>query len=144
MINDIIKYAIKHGDINKDRLCMMVDEMDPDMAERFAKAILDIVDIDEIRKNIPEVSNPYGLKGCRFFSYNYLNDLVTYEYDEDVTRYFETQEEADGFILGKAPSWAGERNSSTGCSVPATRTITQSCSCPIHRWLDDARENVDD
>lgn len=144
MMNDLIKYAIKHGDINKDRLCMMVDEMDPDMAERFTEAILDIVDIDEIRKNIPEVSNPYSLKGCRFFSYNYLNDLVMYEHDEEVTRYFETQEEADKFVAGKAPSWAGERNSSTRYSIPAIRTITQSSSCPIHRWLDDARENVDD
>ncbi len=144
MMNDLIKYAIKHGEINRDRLCMMLDEMDPDVAERFAKAILDIADIDEIRKNIPEMSNPYNLKGCRFFSYNYLNDLVKYEYDEEVTRYFETQEEADKFIAGKAPSWAGEENSSTGYPIPATRTITNVSFCPIHRWLDGARENVDD
>lgn len=144
MRNDIIKYAIMCGDINKDRLCMMVSEMDPDMAERFVEAILDIVDIDEIRKNIPEVSNPYSLKGCRFLGYNYLNDQVMYECDEDVTRYFETQEEANKFILGKAPSWSGERNSSTRYSIPATRTITQTSSCPISRWFDDARENVDD
>lgn len=144
MRNDLVKYAIKHGEINRDKLCMMVSEMDQDMAERFTEAILDIVDIDEIKKNIPEVSNPYNLKGCRFFSYNYLNDQVSYEYDEEVTRYFETQKDADRFIVGKAPSYAGVGKPSDTYSIPATHIFTNISSCPLHRWLDDARENVDD
>lgn len=143
MINDLIKYAIKHGDINKDRLCMMVDEMDPDVAERFAKAILGIVDIDEIRKNIPKVSNPYNLKGCRFFSYNYLNDQVKYEYSEEVTRHFKTQKDADEFAAGKRPSWHGEREPFEN-SISATYIFTNVSSCPLHRWLDDACEDNDD
>lgn len=144
MINDLIIYAIKHGNIHKNRLCMIIDEMDPDVAERFAKAILGIVDIDEIRKNIPEVSNPYNLKGCRFFSYNYLNDQVTYEYNEEVTRYFETQEDADRFIAGKAPSYAGVGKPSDTYSIPATHIFTNVSSCPLYRWLDDARKDNDD
>ena len=133
-MKNIISYAIKSGEINKDMLIAMVEQMDDDMAIRFTEAILGIA----VSEEIPEVSNVNNCQ-CRFLNYNYLKDLVEYEYDEEVTRYFRTEKEAEEFSEGKYYSWTGERRSSDEYQYEGKHMFTEKDTCSLTRWLDGAK-----
>ena len=133
-MKNIISYAIKSGEINKDMLIAMVEQMDEDMAIRFTKAILGIA----VSEEIPEVSNVNSCQ-CRLLGYNYLKDLVEYENDEEVTRYFRTEKEANEFSEGKSYRWAGERRISDEYKFEGKCMFTDKDTCSLTRWLESAK-----
>ena len=48
MQNSIYNFALKSGEINREVLCEMCDQMSEDMRKRFIEAILGIVNVDEV------------------------------------------------------------------------------------------------
>lgn len=133
-MKNIISYALKHGEINKDMLVAMVREMDEEMAVRFTEAILGIA----VPKAVPQASNVEGCQ-CRLLGYNYLKDCVDYEYEEEVTRYFKTEKEADEFSDGKSYRWAGERRISDEYKYEGKYVFTNKSTCQLSRWLEGAK-----
>ena len=131
-MKNIISYALKNGENNKDMLVAMVSQMDEDMAIRFTEAILGIA----VQEEIPEVSKVYDHNNCRFLGYNYLKDVVEYEYEEEVTRYFKTEKEADEFSDGNSYRWAGERRISDEYQYEGKRVFTEKETCQLARWLE--------
>ena len=134
-MKNIINYALKHGEINKDMLVAMVSQMDDEMAVRFTEAILGIA----FQEVIPEVSKVYDHDNCRLLGYNYLKDVVEYEYEDEVTRYFKTEKEADEFSDGKSYRWAGERRISDEYKYEGKHVFTEKDTCQLTRWLEGAK-----
>lgn len=139
MSYNLISYALGHGEINVDVLVDLVKQMDESMALRFTEAVLGIVNQNEITKGIPVVSNIYEHKDCRLVAYNYLQDIVDYEYDEEVMRYFESKEEAEKFSSGKLSRWSGERKISDKCSYEGKQIVTEAGTCSFDKWFEGAK-----
>ena len=90
-MKNIINYALKHGEIDKDMLVAAVNAMDEDMAIRFTEAVLGIA----VQEKIPEVSKVYDRDNCRLLGYNYLKDAVEYEYEDEGEEEYEDEGEEE-------------------------------------------------
>ena len=134
MQNNIYNFAIRSNDINKNILCEMCDLMDPKMRERFVNAILMVVDYKEVLENLPKTSK-VGSRDCRLVSVNYLTGVVDYEYDETVTRYFRTEEEAQRLINEGLGKWDGRGKLDDEYKFEGTHTFTEANSCNIEQWV---------
>ena len=133
-MKDIINYAIKNGEINKDMLIAMVNQMDDEMAVRFTNAILGIVVPEEI--TIPEVKNIYGHNNCRLKRYNYLFDRVEYEYGEQETRWFADEVSAKRFAENGFGYYNGEKEPKEGHEFEASYIFIYNSECPLRVWME--------
>lgn len=134
-MKNIINYALKHGEINRDMLVAMVSQMDEDMAIRFTEAVLGLT----TETTVPSSATVYGHDNCRFIGYNYLKDLVEYKYDEEVTRYFKTKEDADEFNENETYRWSGVRCATDEYKFEGKRVFTEKSTCPLPVWLEGAK-----
>ena len=138
MQNSIYNFALKSGEINREVLCEMCDQMSEDMRKRFIEAILGIVYVDEVTASIPkEVTERDGTVRT-MTSFNYFFGTVEYDYPENVTRYFKDEEKATNFAeTGKGGSsysdW--EYKQTDTYQYPATHTFTRHGNCSVDDWF---------
>lgn len=130
MKNNIYNFALRSNEINVNALCEMCDMMDDGMRDRFVNAVLGIADYTE---PLPETSHVYD-RDCRIISSNYLANIVEYEYDKKVTRYYKTDEEADRFTKEGRGRWDGSDRQSNDYPFMAVHTFRENGSCSFHDW----------
>ena len=92
MQNNIYNFALKSGEINRNVLCEMCDQMPEEMRKRFIEAVLGIVDVDEIQIPVTSKSRDGVVRTMR--EYNYLMDRVEYSYLEHDVRWFKDEKKA--------------------------------------------------
>lgn len=129
-MENIYTYAVRNGKINMDALCAMINNMDPEMRERFCSAILGLVDYaPEIPAQTIKDGKEYHLSG-----YNFLKDEVYFTYDETITRYFADQKYADRYAASGNYSYEGVREADETHTIPATYTRVCESSCSLNDW----------
>ncbi len=133
---NLIEYAILNGKINKSALCEMANQMPDDVCQRFVEAILGIVNLDYVANGIPETKKEmFGQKDCRLVGFNYLFQRVSYEYDNEETRYFEDEKMAEEFTKDGSNRWRGLRNPVSGSEFSGTHTFTETSDCRLEQWM---------
>ena len=133
MKNNIYNFALLSNKIDVNALCEMCDLMDEGMRDRFVNAVLGIVDFNEVIENLPKTSKYYE-KTRRLVSVNYLTGIIQYEYDDVITRYFRTEEEAKRFAEEGRGKWDGNGKKDDEHPFEATHTFLESGSCEIYEW----------
>ena len=133
MQNNIYNFALRSNEINTVTLCEMCDMMDSAMRDRFVNAILGIVDYKEVSDSLSKTSKIYK-RDCRLLSYNYLTDTVKYEYDDVVTRYYHTEEEAKRFSEEGRGRWDGSNKKDENYKFEASYTFRETSSCGSSEW----------
>lgn len=130
-MNRLIQWALENApEIDRKVLSRLVNEMDPDEAERFTNAVIGLVNMDVELASLPEHIERSGNKtNLVRLSASYLKDEVKYAYDEEVCRYFKTQEEADEFTKTGRGRWDGRSLSDDNFQFCATHVFTDQRSC---------------
>ena len=121
-------------------LVEMTNQMDEDMAVRFVEAILGITNPDEIKETISRSSTVYN-HPSRLLNFNYLKNFVEYGYEDTVSRFFKTQEEAERFAKGELYCWSGEAEMSEEFRYGATHTFDKKSVCGLDTWMDGAKND---
>ena len=133
MQNNIYNFALRSNEINTVALCEMCDMMDDAMRDRLVNAILGIVNYKEVSDSLSKTSKVYN-RDCRLISYNYLTDIVKYEYDDVVTRYYRTEEEAKRFSEEGRGRWDGNNKKDENYKFEASYTFHETSSCSSGEW----------
>lgn len=133
MQNNIYNFALRSNNINVETLCEMCDMMDETMRDRLVNAVLGIVDHKQVAENLPDASRIYN-RDCRLLSFNYLTDVVRYEYDSTVTRYYRTEEEAKRFSEEARGRWDGSDKKDDTHPFVGSYTFHETSSCSAKEW----------
>ena len=131
MQNNIYNFALRSNEINIVALCEMCVLMDPMMRERFVNAILGITDYKE---PLSETSRVHD-RDCRLLSSNYLTNVVEYEYDNKMTRYYKTEEEAKRFSEEGRGRWDGNNKKNDEYPFESIHTFRETGSCSFGEWI---------
>lgn len=135
MLNNIYNYALINGKIDKSVLCELCDQMDEGMRERFVNAVLGIVDIHDVEKEIPREMVDNYKRTRRFRSYNYLQNRVEYEYDKIETRWFRDEESAKKYEeTGDARYGTYVYESKEDFGIKAEHMFTFNSECDLCEW----------
>ncbi|MBQ3950733.1 MAG: hypothetical protein II661_09680 [Bacteroidales bacterium] len=133
MQNNIFNYALKTGEINREVLCEMCDQMDAAMRARFVEAVLGIIDVSNIEIPQTSINNHRGERV--FKSYNYLQDVVTYTYKETVRRYFKEQEKAEKYTQTGSCSYSDYECREQGdFTIAAEYVFDREDTCSLYSW----------
>ena len=133
---NLIEYVIQNCEVNKAALNEMINLLPEEIRLRFVEGILHIVHPEDLVMDIPKVKDMPRHKKCRFKSYNYLYDLVTYEYDEEETRWFSDQESAVAFSEFGSKGWCGVDEPKDGFEFGASHVFTYNGECPLKSWME--------
>ena len=142
MQNNIYNYALrrayKDGEINIDALCEMCDQMDEGMRERFVSAIL-LKDYRETVCAVPVYSEKYGQRRRRT-GYNFLKDIVYFEYNAPRERWFETEEMAREYeeTNGAEHYYDGSREKTDTCKFVGVINQKYNSETTLEDWIENA------
>lgn len=136
MQNNIFNYALKSGEINRNVLCEMCDQMEESMRKRFVEAILGIVNyIDDVIANIATTKTDRNGRVRTLQNYNYLQDRLDYTYPEERVRFFKNQEDADKYTETGDYNWGSSNyEKKEGYEIEAKHTFIESNYCTLYEW----------
>lgn len=131
----IFTYAIKHTDSDqlKNKLIDVVNNINDDKIERFIEILLGC----QPTYTLPAKVYNYNKAHIRVFkSFDYLNDRVDYTYEESITKFFITQEEADKYAETGEYIYSRTSNSeSDEHTIKATYSYHRESYMTINEWL---------
>lgn len=139
----LIQWALENApELNRKVLSRLVNEMDPCEAERFTNAVIGLTDIDTELASLPKTIAQNGSqKNLVLLSAHYLQNAVDYSFDEEVVRYFKTQEEADEFTKMGRGRWDGRCSSDGDYKFHGAYAFKDQCStCTFDEWKEMASE----
>lgn len=131
----IYTYAIAQTDATnlKYSLIDTVRDLNDDKIERFIEMVLGC----QPRYTLPARTYNYNKSRIRtLLSFDYLNNKVEYSYEETITKFFITQEEADkyattgDYVYGRTSS-----SKSDECCIEASYTRNAKSNASIDEWL---------
>ena len=132
---NLLEYAILNGEVNRVALNEAIKQLPENIQQRFVELAIGIVSADLFSPNIPQIKFLYGHKDCRYKGYNYLYDRVEFEYDEEETRFFENEKDADRFSSTGDYSWTGVREQKDGYNIKASHVFKHTSECPLDTWM---------
>lgn len=134
-MKSIFTYAIKHTDSDqlKHKLIDVLNNINDDKIERFVEIFLEC----QPSYTLPAKVYNYNKAHIRVFkSFDYLNDRVDYTYEETITKFFITQEEADKYAATGEYIYSRISNSeSDEYPIEASYTCIRESYITINEWL---------
>ena len=131
----IFTYAIKHTDSDqlKHNLIDVLNNINDNKIERFVEIILGC----KPSYTLPAKVYNYNKTHIRVFkSFDYLNDRVDYTYEETITKFFITQEEADKYAATGEYIYSRTSNSELDeYPIEASYTYIRESYMTINEWL---------
>lgn len=139
----LIQWALENApELDRKVLSRLVNEMDPCEAERFTNAVIGLVDMDVELTSLPQtIAENKSKKNLVLLSAHYLQNVVDYSYDEELVRYFKTQEEADEFTKTGRCRWDGRCSSDGDYQFRGEYMFKdQRSTCTFEEWKEMASE----
>lgn len=128
-------YAIRHTDPHylKSALIDAIRDINDDKIERFIEMVLGCQPIYTFPAKVYSCSKTI----IRVFkSIDYLNDRVYYTYEDTITKFFMTQEEADNYAtIGNYISSRSSNSKTNDCTIEASYTHIRENYISINEWL---------
>ena len=131
----IYTYAIAHTDAQYLKDCLMdaVRDLNDDKIERFIEMILGC----QPSYAVPAKTYNYDKSRVRtFLRFDYLNDRVEYSYEETITKFFMTYEEADtysttgDYVCGRTSNFESDE-----CCIKASYMRNVKSHTSINEWI---------
>ena len=136
-----IRMAANAGSLNIDQLVQVVNGMNQETSDWVTKVILGIVDLNEVKKNIPYTSR-YDGNGVTEVSYNPFSDEVTFKYTSTDRRWFKDQEKADIYSESGSASYRDySYHEDSEYTIPAGYPRECVGSMSRQSWIDNAKQN---
>lgn len=142
-MNDLVKFALEHGNIDKNALISIISKMDEERQVRFTKAALGIINPDTYIKdnNIPlTISHRCTANNLVMDDYNYFEDIVKYHCDRSSTRYFSSEKEKEEAVKYDY-TWAGTNKKSDTNSIEHTFNFVSNETMNLNDWIQAAKDD---
>ena len=139
-MNRIQNYALSTGKIDVKNLAYVLDELSSKREIDVDFVLSLILGLQQIPRELPKhaILND-GKRRSRFKEYRLLNDTVCYEYDDELTLYFKTKEDADKFKSGESHYNMNYKYSSNDeFEFEGTKKYETTGYCSREEWLDNA------
>ena len=140
IMNRIQLYALENGKINSKNLAYVLDELSAkkDINVDFILSL--ILGLENVPEELPKhaILND-GKRRSRLKEYRLLDDMVCYEYNDELTLYFKTKEDADKFSAGQSHYNMNYKYSSNDeFRFEGTKKYETTGYCFRQEWLDNA------
>ena len=137
-MNPIQNYALIHGEIDKTALAGILDGLAQVKAINLDHVLSIILGLKNTMPVIPVNSKIHGNE-CQMTGYDYLKDIVAYEYDNETDLYFSTQEGADTFSSnGNYHKFDYAFTEREGYPFRGVRVTKDNSQCSREAWLEGA------